>query len=121
MTTPLLSMPVPDFAYWLGKFVLEVRKKKDASEYPPKTLYEMVCCFKRLFEQNKVYSVNPLAPNAPEFREFRQNIYRRGNEAVQYIVVVLVQAEPITEDEEAHLWAEGELGTHSVQVMLNIV
>ena len=30
--TPLLSMPVPDFAYWLGKFVLEVRKKKDASE-----------------------------------------------------------------------------------------
>ena len=74
VTTPLLSMPVPDFAYWLGKFVLEVRKK-DASEYPLKTLYEMVCCFKRLFEQNKVYSVNPLTPNAPEFREFRQNIY----------------------------------------------
>ena len=48
VTTPLLSMPVHDFAYWLGKFVLEVRKKKDASEYPPKTLYRMVCCFKSL-------------------------------------------------------------------------
>ena len=72
-------MPVHDFAYWLGKFVLEVRKKKDASEYPPKTLYRMVCCFKRFFEQNKVYSVNPLAP---EFGEFRQNINGRGNEAV---------------------------------------
>ena len=84
VTTPLQSMPVPDFAYWLGKFVLEVRKKKDASEYPPKTLYGMVCCSKRFFEQNKVYSVNSLAPiNAPEFGEFRQNIqHRRGNEAV---------------------------------------
>ena len=27
------------FAHWLGKFVLQVRMKKDASEYPPKTLY----------------------------------------------------------------------------------
>ena len=51
MTTPLPSMPVPDFAYWLGKFVLEVRKKKDASEYPPKTLYGMICCFKRFLNR----------------------------------------------------------------------
>ena len=81
VTTPLLSMPIPDFAYWLGKFVLKVRKK-DASVYPTKTLYRMVCCFKRFFEQNKVYSVNPLSSNTPEFGEFRQNINRRGNEAV---------------------------------------
>ena len=36
-TTPLLQMPVPDFAYWLGKFVLEIRKQT-GTEYPPKTL-----------------------------------------------------------------------------------
>ena len=31
------------------------------------------------------------------------------------------QAEPITEDEEALLWATGKLGTHSAEVMLNTV
>ena len=36
-TTPLLQMPVPDFAYWFGKFVLEIRKQT-GTEYPPKTL-----------------------------------------------------------------------------------
>ena len=44
VTTDLLEMSVEDFAYWLGKFVLEVRKQ-DGSEYPPKTLYGLVCCF----------------------------------------------------------------------------
>ena len=122
VTTPVQSMPVPDFVYWLRKVVLEVRKKKDASEYPPKTLYRMVCCFKRFFEQNKVYSVNPLASNAPEFGEFRQTLdaemkrlHRRGLGSKSN------QAEPITEDDDALLWAKGELGTHSAQVMLNTV
>ncbi len=34
-TTPLLDMPPDDLAYWMGKFVLEVRKV-NGSEYPPK-------------------------------------------------------------------------------------
>ena len=38
VSTPILQMPVDDFAYWVGKFVLEVRKQ-DSTEYPPKTLY----------------------------------------------------------------------------------
>ncbi len=63
-TTPLLQMPVPDFAYWLGKFVLEIRKQT-GTEYPPKTLYAIVCCFKRYFERNEVYDVNPLSPLDP--------------------------------------------------------
>ena len=46
VTTPLLDMPVSDLAYWMGKFVLENRKT-DGQEYPPKTLYALVCCFKR--------------------------------------------------------------------------
>ena len=71
-TTPLLQMPVPDFAYWLGKFVLEIRKQT-GTEYPPKTLYAIVCCFKRYFERNEVYNydVNPLSPLDPRFGNFR--------------------------------------------------
>ena len=49
-TTPLLDM---------GKFVLEVRKQ-DGKEYPPKSLYLLVTAFKRFFERNDRYNVNPL-------------------------------------------------------------
>ncbi len=40
-TTPLLDMPPGDLAYWMGKFVLEVRKQ-NGSEYPPKSLYGLL-------------------------------------------------------------------------------
>ena len=53
VVTPLLAMTPEHLAYWMGKFVLEV-PKKDGKEYPPKTLYALVCCFKRFFEQNGV-------------------------------------------------------------------
>ena len=34
--------------YWLGKFVLEIRKKKEpGSVYPPNTLYQMCCGLQR--------------------------------------------------------------------------
>ena len=61
--TPLLEMPVADLSYWMGKFVLEVRRK-DGMEYLPKSLYALMCCFKRLFfffEQNGVHNINPLS------------------------------------------------------------
>ena len=51
VTTALLEIPSANLAYWMGKFVLEVRKK-NGKEYPPKTLYAFVCCFKRYYEQN---------------------------------------------------------------------
>ena len=41
VTTPLIDLPPKDLAYWLDKFVLEVRKK-NGDEYPPKTLYPLV-------------------------------------------------------------------------------
>ena len=43
VTTALLEMPSADLAHWMDKFVLEVCKK-DGKEYPPKTLYAVVCC-----------------------------------------------------------------------------
>jgi len=54
-------MSVQDLAiqYWMGKFVLEARKA-DGSEYPPQTLYGLVCCFKWLYEANGVHDVNTL-------------------------------------------------------------
>ena len=48
LSSSLLLMSVDDFSYWLAKFVVEVRKK-DGIQYPPKSLYTLVCCFKRVF------------------------------------------------------------------------
>ena len=59
-------MPSANLAYWMGKFVLEVCKK-DGKEYPPKTLYALVCCFKRYYEQNGVFDVNPLSSSDARF------------------------------------------------------
>ena len=61
LETPLLSMKSKELSYWLGKFVLEARKK-NGDEYPPKTFYQIVCCFKRHFEANGIHSFNPLNP-----------------------------------------------------------
>ena len=49
VTTPLVDIPPDSLAYWLAKFIMEVRKK-DGSEYPPKSLYSLTCCFKRFFD-----------------------------------------------------------------------
>lgn len=47
LETPLLTMNNEELAYWLGKLILEIRKKNG---YETKTLYQIVCCFKRHFE-----------------------------------------------------------------------
>ena len=70
VTTPLLEMPPADLAYWMGKFVLEVRKK-DGQEYLPKSIYALVCCFKRYYEQHGVFDVNPLSSSDSRFGNFR--------------------------------------------------
>ena len=54
--TALLQMQVEDLVYWMSKFVLEARKA-DGSEYPPNTLYALVCCFKRYYEASSVHDV----------------------------------------------------------------
>ena len=63
-------MPPADLAYWMGKFVLEVRKK-DGQEYLPKYIYVLVCCFKRYYEQHVVFDVNPLSSSDSRFGNFR--------------------------------------------------
>lgn len=65
VSTPLLEIPHADLVYWMGKFVLEVQK--DKSEYSPKSLYALLCCFKHFYEQNGVHDVNPLSAGDTKF------------------------------------------------------
>ena len=94
--------------------------KKDGTEYPPKTLYQIVCCFKRHFKANGKHNINPLSNE--EFGNFRQTLdaemlrlHCKGLETQPK------QAEPINEDEESRLWGSGELGKQSSQALLNTV
>ena len=121
-STPLLQMLVQDLSYWMGKFALEVRKQ-DGKEYPPKSLYALVCCFKRYFEQHGVHNINPLSTtDNAVFGEFRRTLdaemkrlHGCGLRASSR------KAEPITPDEEALLWSGGQFGTHNAKVILNTV
>ena len=40
-------------------------------EYPPKSIYTLVCCFKRYYEQYGVFDVNPLSLSDSRFGNFR--------------------------------------------------
>ena len=47
----MLSMSEEGLNFWLSKFVEEVRDK-DSKRYPEKTLYQLICCIKRHYEEN---------------------------------------------------------------------
>jgi len=114
VATPLLQMTGDDFAYWLGKFVLEVRKA-DGGEYPPKSLYALVCCFKRYFEANGVHDINLINSNDPRFGGFRQTLDAEMQRLhASGLATKKKQAEPISPDEEAILWSSGQLGCHII-------
>ena len=114
-------MPIQDFAFWLGKFVLEVRKQ-NGREYPPKTLYSLVCCFKRHFEVNGVHDANPLNPGSTVFGNFMSTLYAEMKCLhATGLGVTTKQAEPIQPDEEAILWFKGLFGTHNAKALTNMV
>ena len=50
VNTLLLEMPVANLSYWMEKFVVEVRKTHGV-EYLLKSLYALVCCFKRFLRR----------------------------------------------------------------------
>ncbi len=118
-TTPLLDMPPGDLAYWMGKFVLEVRKH-NGDEYPPKSA--MVCCFKRFYNQNERYDINPLCSTDEIFGNFRSTLDAEMKRLHgSGLGTSSKQAEPISPDEEAMLWSSGQFGAHNGKASLNTV
>ena len=62
LTSSLLLMSVNDFSYGLAKF------RKDGTQYPPKNIYMLVCCFKRFLKTNNWFDVmNPLSAHNGHF------------------------------------------------------
>ena len=83
---------------------------------PAKTLYALVCCFKRYYEANGVHNLDPSDAKFGSFRavldaEMKQ-LHSLG------LGSTTKQTQPITPDEEA---STGQLGRHSSVSLLNIV
>ena len=60
LSADIAGMDVLSLNYWLSKFVVEVAKKS-GERYPLKTVYGIICVFKRyLEEKNGSEALNPL-------------------------------------------------------------
>ena len=98
---------------WLSLFVLETRKL-DASEYPPKTLHQILCGIQRYMRENAEEPFNIFDKNDHRFRGFRGTCDREFQRLHQNGVGADVKhAEIITSEEEETLWSAGVLGVSS--------
>ena len=96
------------FIYAISRFIPEVVKVKDGTDYPGKTLYEMVVSIQRYLNEN---NVSWKILEHVEFKEVRtvlDNVMK--DRASRNIGLVRKQAEYIPLDYEDKMWKEGVLG-----------
>ena len=112
---PLAHLDVQQLQYWLCHFIHEARKK-DGLEYPPNTLYHLVCGIMRHIRHNC---------GRPEIDFFKDSRFRSSLDAEMKrlqsagIGSVKKQAEPLTIEEEERLWENKILGDHNPKALLN--
>ncbi|CAG2236653.1 unnamed protein product [Mytilus edulis] len=108
--TDLLAMDVKTMDYWLQRFVLEARKKT-GDEYPPKSLYYIVCGLMRHCKDNKLFHVNFFDEKDGTFAQFRKVLDAR----MKYLLAKGLgtkqkKADAISEEDEEILWSSGVFG-----------
>ncbi len=75
-----------------------------------------------LYEHNGIHGINTLSPGDATFGNFKVTLDAEMKRLHGLeLATSSKQAEPISPDEEALLWASGQFSTHNAQVMLNIV
>ncbi|KAK3107197.1 hypothetical protein FSP39_009112 [Pinctada imbricata] len=113
----LKEMNADSLSYWLQRFVLEVRKL-DGSEYPPRTLYYIVCGLLRHLRDENIHNMNFLDENDHRFAVFRKVLDARMKELLSKGLGTKVrQADPISPKDEEKIWDERVFGSHSSQAL----
>ena len=106
-----------ELCFWLSKFVHEI-KKKDGSEYPPNTRYQIFAGLQRALRENGL----------PELDIFRNPRYKLFQDSMDSRIKTLTrpglgvnvnQAKPISGDEEKILWSKGLLGEDDPRTLVN--
>ena len=104
-------------AYWMSRFVLEIRKK-DGTEYPPNTLHHICCGILRHLRESRRVEIDFFEDVA--FAEFRTTLDGEMKRLQSLgIGAKKRQAEPLTEEEEEQLWQTGQLGDHSPYALVD--
>ena len=96
------------FEYAMCRFLPEVRKIKDGSDFPGQTLYQMVVAIQKFLNEK---GVNWKLLDSNEFRELPvvlDNVMKER--ALRNLGTVKRQAGVISYDFEQHLWLKGILG-----------
>ncbi|XP_062598710.1 zinc finger MYM-type protein 3-like [Saccostrea cucullata] len=111
----LLHMDVSTMSYSLTHFVCDARKK-DGSEYPPKSVYYLVCGLLRYLRDNKRHDINFFSDL--KFAEFRKTLDAQMKSLLSKGLGTKVkQADPITQEDEELLWEREVLGNKSAETL----
>ena len=119
LSSDLSEMSTDNVAFWLPKFVVEVRKE-NGEFYPPNSLYALCCALQRdIRTKNGRSHVNFFTDAA--FNQFRQVLDSQMKVLQSTGKFENKQSAIITEEIEDKLWEEKFLGDHTPQVLLNTV
>lgn len=108
---------IPDFklmtteqmSFWLGRFVMEAQKR-DGTEYPPRSIYLILCGLLRYLKDNGVYDKDFLDENNGEFTDFRKLVDARMKSLIDKgYGCSLKQADPILPKDEETLWQKARV------------
>lgn len=114
---PILAMNSDVMAYWLTRFVLEVRRV-DGCEYPLNTLHHIVCGLMWHVRTNSNPRIDFFRDNDSSFAANLDAEMKRLQSSS--LGSTRRQAEPLTKEEEEMLWKK-ILGDHSSQSLLNTI
>ena len=114
----LPNLSKSDFSTSVCKFITEV-KKVDGSDFPTRTLYDIVICLQVWLESN---GYNWKLVNDDEFQELKYTLDNLMKmRAADGLGLKVRKAEVLTFTDEDLLWSLGLLGSHSPQVLLNTI
>ncbi|CAC5377313.1 unnamed protein product [Mytilus coruscus] len=105
----------------LHRFVVEVRKQ-DGLEYPPKSLYYIICGLLRHLRDEEIHDKNFLNENDIRFAVFRKVLNAKMKElASRGLGSITKQADPITKEDEEQIWNSGVFGCDNSVALQNTV
>ena len=117
----LKLMNCEQMSYWLGRFVMEIRKR-DGTDYPPRSIYLILCGLLRFLKDNGVYDKNFLDENRGEFTDFRKLVDARMKSLIDRgFGCNLKQADPILPKDEETLWQKHVFGKESGEQLQHTV
>ena len=111
-----VHMDVDSMAFWLPRFVVEIRKE-NTEMYPPNSIYNLCCGLQRELRFKEKH-INIFADNGP-FTKFRQVLDSRMKKLNASGKFQRKQADVITEEIEDKLWEVKVLGDGTPQSLLD--